>query len=265
MKIPITIKAARISAIAVIIAAIIGGVFSLTSSKAKKHIQTIKTNGNVEGALSISQETGAITINYNVPESATKDAIKELESKLNKTDEKVEFTKSEISLLARALKDLDQRTSGIEKLPDGRTKLGRFASGEPRIIIEEQNAAAHFFDNNDYQQSIIHSENAIKAYNDTKKCNISMSTGDITPNFLSLIYRVAALSSQMLNNREKANDYAQNAVNIDQTAINFAVLSTTQINVGKKEEALKNIDKALNIEPDNKDFIRLKKEYQNVK
>lgn len=265
MKKSVTIKAAWIGAIALIIAAIIGGVFLLYSKKDKSQTPEILANGNVEGTISVLQETGSVTINYNVPESATKDAIKELENKLSETDEKINLSRNEIALLAKALKDLDQRTSGVEKLPDGRTKLGYFASGQPRIVIEEHDAAIHFFNQQDYSQSLTHSQNAITAYEDTEKINISMSSGGLTNQGIASIYRLAALSAQRLNKRQIAHQYAQKALDAENTASNIALLSTTLANLDKKEEAMKYIQEALQKEPENKDFIRLKEEYTQTK
>jgi tetratricopeptide (TPR) repeat protein len=261
MKRSITIKAALIGAIALIIAAIIGGVFSLSSKNNKSQTTEIAAGGNVEGTISVLQETGSVTINYNVPESATKDAIKELEKKLNETDEKINLSRNEISLLAQALKDLDQRTSGIEKLPDGRTKFGHFASGQPKIVIEEHDAAAHFFDQHDYMQALAHSQNAIAAYEETEKINISVATGSLSNQGIAMIYRLAALSAQRLDKRQLAYQYAKKSTEVENNAQNMALLSTTLANLGKMKEAINYIEEALKADPDNSEFIRLKDEY----
>ena len=261
MKRSVTIKAALIGAIALIIAAIIGGLFSLDSRNHKSQTPKIAANGNVEGTISVLQETGSVTINYNVPESATKDAIKELEKKLNETDEKINLSRNEIALLANALKDLDQRTSGIEKLPDGRTKLGHFASGQPRIVIEEHAAAAQFFNQQNYVQALTHSQNAITAYEETNKINFSMSTGSLSNQGVAMIYRLAALSAQRLDKRQLAYQYAKKSVEAENIAPNIALLSTTLANLGKKEEAMKYIQEALKADPENREFIRLKEGY----
>ena len=79
MKKSTTIKASWIGAAALIIAAVIGGLFSLKGNSNKTLTPSVTANGNVEGTISVLQETGSVTINYNVPESATKDAIRELE------------------------------------------------------------------------------------------------------------------------------------------------------------------------------------------
>jgi len=261
MKNSITIKAAWIGAVALIIAAIIGGLFLLKARNDKSQAPSITATGNVEGTISVLQETGSVIINYNVPESVTKDAIDELEKKLNTTDEKVELSRNEIALLAKALKDLDQRTSGIEKLPDGRTKLGHFVTGHPRIVLEEHAAAAQFFSQQKYVEAFSHSQNAINAYEETKKISFSLSTGGLKNQGVAVMYRLAALSAQRLDKRQLAYQYAKKSVEAENSAQNMALLSTTLANLGKKEEAMKYIQEALKTTPDNRDFIRLKEEY----
>jgi tetratricopeptide (TPR) repeat protein len=261
MKRSVTIKAAWIGAIALIIAAIIGGLLSLKSGNHKNQTTNITTEGNVEGTFSVLQDTGSVTINYNVPDSATKDAIKELEKKLAVTDEKINLSRKEIALLTKALKDLDQRTSGIEKLPDGRTKLGHFVSGQPRIVIEEHDAAAHFFKQQNYVKALSHSQNAINAYEETNKKSFSMSTGGLTKEGVAMIYRLAALSAQRLDKRQLAYQYAKKSIEEENNAQNMALLSTTLANLGKKKEAIKYIEEALKADPDNREYIRLKDKY----
>ncbi len=261
MKRSVTIIAAWIAAGALIIAAIIGGVFTLYSGNKKIQTPEISARGNVEGVISVLQDTGPVTINYNVPESATNDAVKVLEKKLNETDDKINLSRKEISLLAQALKDLDQKTSGIEKLPDGRTKIGTLASGQPRIVIEEHEAASHFFNQHNFTEALKHSQNAINAYEETKKINISLSTGSLTNLGIAMLHRLAALSAQRLEKRQLAYQYAQKSVDAKNSPQNIALLSTTLFNLGKAEEAMLHIEKALEIEPENHEYIKLKETY----
>src|SRR6266566_7263838 len=73
------------------------------------------------------------TINNNyygtVSNSVTRDAFEALEARVATATNKIELTVTEVQKLARALRDLDQRTSDIEKLPDGRTRFGSVISG----------------------------------------------------------------------------------------------------------------------------------------
>ena len=177
----VTIKAAKITGVFALVAAIIGGIFLLLQDRGNNQSSHVETGGNVEGLISVVQGAGPGTINYNPPVTATKEAIQELENRLDQTDTKIELTRKEIKLLADALRDLDQRTSGIEKLPDGRTKFGDFVSGEPSIVIQEHNTAVSDFQNNNFEKAFEHSQNAIKAFEETKKINILISTNSLPP------------------------------------------------------------------------------------
>lgn len=105
-----------------------------------------------------------VAINYNVPETETKKAIQMLEDRLSNTTIAVELNREEIRSLAPALKDLDQRTSGIEKLPDGRTKFGKLITGTPTILLEEHNASIKELDRHNFQVVSEHSKKAIDAF-----------------------------------------------------------------------------------------------------
>lgn len=257
----VTIKASLITAAAVIVAAIIG-----LYSYSDKSSDITTTSSNVVG--SIVGKTGNIaisnyTINYIVPENATKEAIKqfeELEMRLNQTEGKVELTREEIRLLAQALKDLDQRTSGIQKLPDGRTKFGTIIAGEPSIVAQELGASEAYFNSKDYSNALMHSENAIKAYEDSKQyeATASMITGRLTQEGLSYMFNLATMSAQRLGKNELAYQYAKRAVEASGTPLNNAVLAETLYDLGKYKEALEYIDKALQDDPKNLEFISLK-------
>ena len=261
MKRSVTIKAAWIGAVGLIVAAVITGLFLFFSNSGKKQSPNIIASGNVDGTISILQDTGSVTINYNVPKSVTRDIIKELEKKVNATNDKIELTREEIALLAKALKDLDQRTSGIEKLPDGRTKLGHFVSGQPRIVIEEHAAAVRFYNQHDYEKALSHSQNAIKAFEDTEKIKFCMSTGGLKKEGESVIYRLAALSAQRLGKKQLSYKYAKKSLDAKSSPQNKALISTTLANLGKFKEALDSISEALKEDPKNSDFLRLKEEY----
>lgn len=255
-----TIKAAKIGAVAIIIAAVIGVIFVLYP-KDKSSSDTINS-GDIQSSM-IGGGVGNTYIYNNVPESATRQAIKgfeELQKRLNQTDDKVELTKQQIELLSQALKDLDQRTSGIEKLPDGRTKFGSMVSGTPSILIQEQNLAASYFDSGNYTAALIHSEIAIKAYEDSQRGQTGIIIGSqLNPEDVGKIYFLGALAAQYLNQKELANQYAKKALDANPSPINNAVYATTLYNLGRYKESLDYIEKAVQAEPNNSDFLDWKK------
>lgn len=258
----VTIKAAYITGAAIVIGASITALFYFFGGDRNSKQSQVVTTGDVQAPISVLQETGPVTIHYNIPATVTKEAIQQLEKKLEATDEKIELTRGEIELLASALKDLDQRTSGIEKLPDGRTKLGHFVSGHPSIVIQEHEAAVHYFRKHDYEHALEHSENAIKVYEDTKKVKYSMSTGDLKPEAIGKIYRLATISAQRLSRSQLAHNYAEKAANAHSSPENKALLSTTFANLLRFEKALQWITEALNADPDNVEYTRLRDDYK---
>lgn len=249
----VTIKAAWIMGGLTVLAAIIGGLFILYSSEP-----------STTSTFSFKENRDVIIYN-NVPETATKEAIKrfeELENKVNQTEDKIELTREEIRLLSQALKDLDQRTSGITKLPDGRTKFGGMISGTPSIVIQEQNSAAELFSSGNYAAALLHSQNAIKAYEDSVKEEASVGLiqgGRFSHEDIGKLYFLGAGSAYYLKQYELSYQYAKKAVEHNPSPTYYAALSETLYELGKYQEALENIEKSLQAEPNNSGFLELKK------
>ena len=87
--------------------------------------------------------------------------------------------------------------------------------------------AAHFYNQHDYEKALSYLQNAIKAFEDTKKIKFSVSTGDLTKEWESRIYRLAALSSQRLGQKQLAYKYAKKSLDAKGSPQNKAILSTT--------------------------------------
>ncbi len=199
-----------------------------------------------------------MTINYNVPDTATREAIEFLKKKAADTDTSIELTRKELLLLSRALQDLDQRTSGLQKLPDGRTLFGHLISGNPTIVIEEHTAAQTLFAAGDYKAALKHSQGAIKAHEDTQQVSAPMRTGNLTPEDIGKLYKLAARIAQKLQKNELANEYATKAAEVQPSPEHQAILATTLFNIGKVAEAIVAINKAVEAEPSNEEYRRLK-------
>jgi tetratricopeptide (TPR) repeat protein len=201
-----------------------------------------------------------VTINYNVPDTATRHAIESLKKKAEDTDTVIKLTRKEILLLSRALQDLDQRTSGLQKLPDGRTLFGHLISGNPTIVIQEHEAARTRFAAGDYKAALEYSQRAIKSYEDTKQVPATISTGDLTPETVGKLYQLGAVIAQRLQKNELANEYAAKADEVHPSPERQAILATTLFNIGKIDEAIATISKAVEAEPSNEEYRRLKDE-----
>ena len=269
---PAVIKAAWITGGCLMLATIISIFVKDSGNKSSDII----TSGNIQGQVTtIMGDVGTLTI---PPPAATEEVIEEFEKRLSQADDKIELTKNELRLLAQALKDLDQRisanelrllaqasedldqrTSAMVKLPDGRTKFGSIISGTPSVVIDENNASVSNFQSGDYAGSLKHSQNAIKAYEDTKEIKRVMSTGDLTAESVGTIYRLGAMAAQRLKEQKIAYQYAKKSVEVDPLAINNAVLASTSYNLKKYQGALDSIEKALQGEPHNSEFIKLRK------
>lgn len=196
-----------------------------------------------------------------LPPSTTEKAIEELQKKLIQTEEKIELSKQDIENLANALKDLDQRTSGIKKLPDGRTQIGQIISGEPTVVIKQYSLAVMHYKKNDFENAFMYLQNAINAYEATEKIKKGMSSGELKDEFKSALYRLGAALAQKLSKNDIAYTYAYKAANIEGSSVNKALLSTTLANLNKYEEAIRYIEEALEKDPNNEYYGKIKEKY----
>ncbi len=250
----VTIKAAWIGAAALILAAFIGVYFKSRSEKPSAS----STNGSAN--VNVSGQTRDITINYNVPESETRKAIDALETKLNGASADIELTKNEVRLLASALRDLDQRTSGIKKLPDGRTSLGGFVGGEPTITLEEHQAAVESFQKKDFVTALEHSRKAIESYEAANRFPTGASTGGLTPEGIGKLYYLGAILAATARQFDSALDWIKKAdaasPQPEYKAVEVGVLSEA----GKKDEARALLEEALKTAPNNAALLDMKRQ-----
>lgn len=204
-----------------------------------------------------------ITINYNVPDTQTKDAIRALENKLEGTSRDVTWTRNEIRLLTEALRDLDQRTSGIKKLPDGRTRLGdAVITGFPSITVGEHNVAAGFLRKGDFKSAFEHSTLAIRAH-EASQTNAAVKGGDLLPEGLAKVYHAGAVSAYNLQHYDLAYLWAKKAQDTEGNDERCHLLAATLFQLGKNVEALKVLDEVLRRNPNDEKCVALKKTIQS--
>ena len=241
-----------------IVAAIVAGLFQLYGpSRSQQTITAPEANSSPITMLGTAHD---VTINYNVPDTATRDAVDSLKKKAADTDTAIELTQKELLLLSRALQDLDQRTSSLQKLPDGRTLVGDFISGTPTIVLEEHEKARRLFTAGDSSAALEYSQKAIKAYEDTKQVPHVMSSGDLSPENAGKVYMLGASIAQRLQRDELALEYATKAVETQPSAEHQAILATALFNVGKVDEAIAAINKVVDAEPNNQNYRQLRDE-----
>ena len=255
-KKPVTIKAAHIMASATIIAAIVGGLF-LWFRHNDKVSQTIR--GDQEKSPIVYMPSGGnVTINYDSNQTDTKKAIENLENRLAKTEGEVKLTRNEIIALTLALKDLDKRTSGIEILPDGRTKFGSLISGQPSVVLEEHSAAIKAFEEGDFVSSFGHSKKAISAFEQASDVK-AVSVGTWSQENVAKLYFQGALSAQRIRENKQAYQWASKAVEKNETPNYLGLLATTLVNLDRHDESLEVLKKAIDQNPNNKMLLDLQK------
>jgi tetratricopeptide (TPR) repeat protein len=137
-------------------------------------------------------------------------------------------------LLAQALRDLDQRTSDVEKLPDGRTKFGTVITGQPKAVIEAFGLAVQSYTNRDYARALNQARTGIEAF-EASTVEGSLVSGEITPNAKGILYRIAGHSAQCLGSNILANQYAEKAVVVDPIKESRLLLATTLANLGSEK------------------------------
>jgi tetratricopeptide (TPR) repeat protein len=251
--------AACIAAGAVIIAAVIGLLQCRGGGHKIGTINQEKSQAWITGDV-IGEN---VTINYTVPETATKEAIGVLEKKVNDVNAAVELNREEVRLLARALKDLDQRTSGIEKLPDGRTKFGNFVTGTPTILLGEHNASIREFKQHNFQAAFEHSKRAIELFE--QFANIpGIKTGELSNENAAKLYYQGSLSAYRANMKDLAREWIQKAIDKHKTIEKEKLLVVILIDLGKSEKALE-IVKQLRVEhPNDKELVRIEEKVSSA-
>src|ERR1035437_664460 len=182
-----------------------------------------------QGVVYAPQFTTINNFSTNMPPSVTREAFEALEKKLDGATDNIELTRNDVRLLARALKDLDQRTSGIEKLPDGRTKMGRIVSGNPTIVIEALTAGAQSYNKGDYATALASFERGLEAY-ESRPSDLFYEDITYKPEGIGDGYSMAALSAQRLHSNSIANEFAEKAVKTRPDAQTQLLFSTTLAN-----------------------------------
>ena len=146
---------------------------------------------------------------------------------------------------------------------------GGSVSGQASVVINEHGAAVASFNSGAYKASLIHSQKAIAAYEETQSKMDSfvgaIFVSDSITSEISKIYRLAGAAAQSLRQTDIAEQYlntayryAKQSVTEDSSAANYAELAINAFNVGKQQEAREYIEKALQDEPTNATFLDFK-------
>lgn len=252
----VTITAACIGGAFLLGAAFITGGFGLL--KPSGTVTQVTTGDQHEGPLIVMGQSRDITI-YNVHDTDTKIAVKALETKLEGASKNITLNRQEIELLAKALKDLDQRTSGIEKLPDGRSKFGNIITGHPSIVIEQHNIAAALLRKNDFVNAFQHSKDAIEAYESSQQ-NASIKIGGLKAFAVAKLYHVGAISAYKLQKRDLAHQWAEKADKAESNPERLYLVALTLFNINEQDKALDVVNKGLTKYPDSEILQSIKQQ-----
>ena len=127
-----------------------------------------------------------------------------------------------------------------------------------QIVNQNSDKKPHFetMPNNAFE----HSQKAIKAYEDTKQMPSGMSTGDLQPEGVAILYGMGALTAQRLQKHQLAHQYATKVMENQSTPSSQELFATTLVNIGKVDEAIVAINKAVEAQPNNKDLLQLRDE-----
>lgn len=280
----VTIKAAYIIGIFGIITVLIQVFFS--HDKPSETVQNDTRTEQVQhgegpqqqiGQLEVEQQgdnpmvfTGPVQQQFiiSAPASPTGDITKLLEDKIRdkEQDDKIELIREDIDKLIKALEDLDQRTSGIKRLPDGRSIIGQIISGTPSIAIESHNKAVEFVRKKDFSTAFKHSKHAIEAYETSQQVISSITTFKLfmsKPNTSTIakLYYIGAWSANRVKEHPLALKWAEKANKTESNLDRLCLLGITLSNVNEPNKALDIINEGLKKFPDNKALTSLK---QNI-
>ena len=217
--------------------------------KIGEQLSNIMFNGN----------PNTINISYNIPETETKKTIAYFEKKLEDMNSVVSLTHQELERLTIALKDLDQRTSEIKILSDGRSKFGNIVAGKPYIIAETFEQAHKYFIEKDYKKSYEIAYSAIQIYEkceeETKKV---FSEAVLTNSSIANIYTLGAANAFLLQKYQQTFEWINKANKFESNSGRISIIAITQLFINHPDDALETIDDGLKKYPNDPDLEKAK-------
>jgi BMFP domain-containing protein YqiC len=143
------------------------------------------------------------------------------------------------------LKQLDQKTSQIVNLPDGRMRMGYMVTGTPSVLLEHFDSMLKAY--KDKKDDVAYSEAkiSIKLYEDTKQAitTPTMSTGDLDEGNVALLYGMGSELALRFSDNDTALAWAKVSVAAKASPENNIMLYTTLLKVEKMPNDSKNCSK----------------------
>lgn len=200
----------------------------------KAAAQQATTDAKEIAAIRQRVEAQAATLDLVAKESAdAKRLLDGLREENKKADEK--------------LKLLEQKTSEIYRLPDGRTRMGGMITGEPSVLKEHFDRMIAEYKAQKWQAAYDAAKAGIKVFEDSKKAEggVAMTTGSVTAEGVAALYSVGAELAQRFSDHDDALTWAEKAVATLPTPERKALLVTALLNAKKPEAAQKLVEDTL--------------------
>ena len=194
-------------------------------------------------------QSGDVNIYMSEPATPTTIVTELFEAKLKDQNKNIELNRDDIEKLTNALKDLDQRTSGIKRLPDGRNYLGGIITGQPSIVIESHNNAVELLRKNDFSNAFQHSKHAIEASESSRQ--VANDSSGLKPSSEATLYHIGAYSAHKLKKYTLALQWAKKANTAESNPQRLYLLGLTLFSVNEPNKALDIINEGLTKYPDN--------------
>ena len=297
MKLPVGIKAAIITGSCAVIAAVLGIVYSShnsgksgatqENSPAAVHASQQKTKdstlavqeaggaqsiqsgqNNIQTTISASNMMQSFTYNISVgPAKDNAEAIDGILNRLSTTETNLAGTRQAVEALAKVVKDIDERTSAMVLLPDGRSKYFDVIAGDATLQYAEYQIAWTNTAAQNWCEGLKHSEAAIRMYEDSKKMGEGSDRGNYTPDeFASTLYFMASCNAQPLFHQtvntkyaELAYQYGKESSRLARTADHVAAEAVGLYQLLRWEEATNKISQAVSLDPNNSQVAEIQK------
>lgn len=214
----------------------------------------------------VTGERDAALIRANQWETAPTTAMSMYMSASNILSE-VKSAANQSQMESSKLTNIEERTSDIERLPDGRTMFGGVLAGSPKIVLESVQAGILCVSNRNLLGALHNFQRAVTAYESTSPSGVMIDTSkSLTPDGKRMIYLDAAIAAGALGSNDMANEYAKKADNIAPSwqtklvlAVSLSQLAVTAYRTNAITNSFKLFQSAVtnleNISKTNKDLL----------
>lgn len=147
----------------------------------------------------------------NAADNSVKDLITALEAKTQTNSTDIQITRSEVQTITKLLTKLDERTSDMERLPDGRTRFGGSISGQPIVVVKALDQGFEAYLRKDFQTLFSVTEVGIAALEGSLRPNIFYEETRINPNGIAALYYLGSSGASRQGKHILALKYAEKA------------------------------------------------------